>query len=141
MPRALDEPSGREGELLVALGRHGANDRRADLGYHRLFGEPTRGVDGFYFVMQSNSIASYLFMKSNCFKRVGWFYFPVSIFGGIVWLGALLFCLTVFRAVDRHSHSVADTLYGIFPFFVCTFLLVDWIGARSSGKESPNVQV
>ncbi len=45
---------------------------------------------------------------------------------------ALIFCGTVFLAVDRHSHSVSDTLYGVFPFFACTFLLLDWIGSRSS---------
>ena len=41
---------------------------------------------------------------------------------------------TVFKAVDRHSHSVSDTLYGVFPFFVCTFLLFDWIGGKTSEK-------
>src|SRR4051794_17973693 len=30
------------------------------------------------------------------------------------------------------SHSVSDTLYGVFPFFACTFLLVDWIASRAS---------
>ena len=71
-------------------------------------------------------------MKSNWFKRFGWFYIPASGAGGVVCLLAALFCVTVFRAVDRHSHSVSDTFYGVFPFFVCTFLLLDWIGARSS---------
>jgi hypothetical protein len=52
----------------------------------------------------------------------------------VVCLLAVLFCLTVFRAVDRHSHSVSDTFYGVFPFFVCTFLLVDWVGGRTSEK-------
>ena len=28
---------------------------------------------------------------------------------------------------------VSDTLYGIFPFFVCTSLMLDWIGSRTSG--------
>ena len=71
-------------------------------------------------------------MKKNWFKRFGWFYVPVSLPGGLICLLAGLFCLTVFTAVDRHSHSASDTLYGIFPFFVSVFLLVDWIGARSS---------
>jgi hypothetical protein len=71
-------------------------------------------------------------MKATWFKRFGWFYLPVSAPGGIVWFLAGLFCLTVFRAIDRHSHSVSDTLYGIFPFFVCTFLLLDWIGGRTT---------
>jgi hypothetical protein len=73
-------------------------------------------------------------MKTNWFKRFGWFYFPVSVPGALVVLLALLFCLTVFKAIDRHSHSASDTLYGVFPFFVCTFLLVDWIGGRTSEK-------
>jgi hypothetical protein len=52
----------------------------------------------------------------------------------VVCLLAILFCGTVFRAVDRHSHSVSDMLYGIFPFVVCTFLLVDWIAGRTSDR-------
>jgi len=58
----------------------------------------------------------------------------VSVPGVVVWLLAALFCLTVFAAVDRHSHSVSDTLYGVFPFFVSTFLLLDWFGGRTSEK-------
>jgi len=77
-----------------------------------------------------------LLMKTKWFKRLGWFYVPVSFPGAVVWLAALLFCITVFRAVDRHSHSVTDTLYGIFPFFVCTFLLLDWVSARASEKTT-----
>jgi Na+/glutamate symporter len=73
-------------------------------------------------------------MKTKWFKRLGWFYLPVSVPGGLVVLLAVLFCLTVFKAVDRHSHSASDTLYGVFPFFICTFLLVDWIGSRTSEK-------
>jgi hypothetical protein len=73
-------------------------------------------------------------MKAKWFKRFGWFYVPSSIPGTIVVLLAALFCLTVFRAVDRHSHSASDTLYGVFPFFVCTFLLLDWIGGRTNEK-------
>lgn len=71
-------------------------------------------------------------MNKNWFKRCGWFYLPVSPAGTVVWLLALIFCWTVFRAVDRHSHSAADTLYGVFPFFVCTFLLLDWFGNKTT---------
>ncbi|HEV2392336.1 MAG TPA: hypothetical protein VG146_08230 [Verrucomicrobiae bacterium] len=74
-------------------------------------------------------------MKTNWFKRVGWFYLPASIPGKSLCLLSALFCLTVFRAADRHSHSVTDTLYGVIPFFVCTFLLIDWIGARSTTQR------
>ncbi len=74
-------------------------------------------------------------MNKKWFKRFGWFYCPVSAPGLMVCGLAILFCWVVFRAVDRHSHSASDTLYGVFPFFVCTFLLVDWIGQRTSTRE------
>ena len=72
-------------------------------------------------------------MKMKWFKRVGWFCVPASLAGFVICLFAAIFCTTVFLAVDRHSHSVSDTLYGVFPFFVCTFLLLDWLGRRTSG--------
>lgn len=74
-------------------------------------------------------------MKAKWFKRLGWFYVPTSVAGALAWLFGLLFCLTVFVAVDRHSHSASDTLYGVFPFFVCTFLLLDWFGSRTSERS------
>ena len=93
---ALAEPSGGEGELLVALARHGVNLPE---------GRP----------------------EIDCFKRVGWFYLPFLI-SDMVWLVVLFFCLTVFRAVDRHSHSVADTLYGVFPFALSCWLIGSALG-------------
>jgi hypothetical protein len=72
-------------------------------------------------------------MKQAWFKRVGWLHLPISIPGAVVSLVAAGFCINVFLAIDRHSHSLSDTLYGVFPFFACTFLLVDWI-ARSTTR-------
>jgi len=73
-------------------------------------------------------------MKQGWFRRVGWFHVPVSVPGVLVTLLAVMFCINVFVAIDRHSHSVSDTLYGIFPFFACTFLLLEWI-ARSTSRS------
>lgn len=75
-------------------------------------------------------------MKTMWFKRLGWLHVPISVPGALITLAALAFCTQVFRAIDRHSHSATDTLYGIFPYFVCSFLLVDWIARRTSeGQE------
>jgi hypothetical protein len=71
-------------------------------------------------------------MRLNWFKQWGWLYVPASIPGAAICLVTLAFCFSVFLAVDRHSQSMSDTLYGIFPFFTCAFLLWDWIGARTS---------
>ncbi|MGA9452358.1 MAG: hypothetical protein WBW41_13560 [Verrucomicrobiia bacterium] len=74
-------------------------------------------------------------MKIQWFKRLGWFYLPVSLPGLVITLAALAFCAQVFPAVDRKSHSGSDTLYAVFPFFACAFLLFDWIAGRSSRKS------
>jgi hypothetical protein len=75
-------------------------------------------------------------MNADWFRRCGWFCVPVSAAGAVIWLVAAAFCVTVVLAVDRHSHSVSDTFYGVFPFLACTFLLVDWIGRRAGGERT-----
>ena len=74
-------------------------------------------------------------MKTMWFKRWGWFYRPTTTQGLVIVAGALAFCANVFWAVDRKSHSVSDTLYSVYPFFVTTFLLVDWLARRSSDES------
>jgi hypothetical protein len=74
-------------------------------------------------------------MKTQWFKRLGWFYLPVSLPGVVIALAALAFCAQVFLAIDRKSHSVSDTLYGVFPFFASSFLLFDWIAGRTSHQS------
>jgi hypothetical protein len=69
------------------------------------------------------------------FKRVGWFHWPVSIMGGLACLGVAAFCVNVFIAIDQHSHSNTDTLYGVFPFFACSFLLLDWLARNTDGSK------
>lgn len=74
-------------------------------------------------------------MKQYWFKRLGWLYCPVSWQGIVVVLLAAAFCVNVFLAIDRHSHSASDTLYGVFCYFVCAFLLVNWIAANTSQND------
>ncbi|MFZ0827109.1 MAG: hypothetical protein WAO02_06775 [Verrucomicrobiia bacterium] len=79
-------------------------------------------------------------MKIQWFKRRGWFYLPISLPSMVITLGALAFCVQVFLAIDRKSHSVSDTLYGVFPFLASTFLLFDWLAGRTS-QPKPEVRV
>jgi hypothetical protein len=44
---------------------------------------------------------------------------------------ALLLCINVFVVIDRHSHSASDTLYGVFPYFASSFLLLNWLASRT----------
>jgi hypothetical protein len=75
-------------------------------------------------------------MEGRWFSRRGWFYLPVSWQAGLILVLALAFCIQVFLAIDSRSHSVSDTLYGIFPYFVCTGFLVEWIASRTHGQPS-----
>ena len=74
-------------------------------------------------------------MNRPWFKRFGWFYLPTSAPGFVATLAAIAFCIQVFLAVDRRSQSVSDTLYGVFPFFVCSFLLWDWVASKTNARS------
>ena len=74
-------------------------------------------------------------MKRPWFRPWGWIYLPIAWQG---WVGtslALLFCVQVFIAVDRHSHSASDTLYGNFPFVVPALGILGWVASKTSSKE------
>lgn len=58
---------------------------------------------------------------------------PTSAFGWLVTVAALAFMVQVFVAIDAHSHSNTDTLYGVYPFWGVTFLLWDWLARRMTG--------
>lgn len=71
-------------------------------------------------------------MKTPWFKPLGWTYRPVSGPGWFLLLLTLGFCLQVLVAIDRHSHSASDTLYGVFPYFVCAAGLLNWIASKTT---------
>jgi hypothetical protein len=54
------------------------------------------------------------------FKPFGHVFRPASIAGWTLSLIALAFCVHIFVFVDSRSHSVSDTFYGIFPYWVPT---------------------
>ena len=75
-------------------------------------------------------------MNTLWFRAWGWVYRPVSTAGWLFVTLGLVFCVQVFLAVDRHSHSVSDTLFGVFPYFICCFLLLNWLASKTSSKNS-----
>jgi hypothetical protein len=75
-------------------------------------------------------------MNSAWFKPWGWIYRPIAWQGIMLVLLTAVFCVQVFIAVDRHSHSVSDTLYGIFPYVVPSLMLLNWIASKTSPPPS-----
>jgi hypothetical protein len=71
-------------------------------------------------------------MELAWFRPWGWTYRPVSAVGWLALTAVIVFCVQVFAAVDRHSHSVSDTLYAVFPYFACSFLLLNWIAGKTA---------
>jgi hypothetical protein len=49
---------------------------------------------------------------------------------------AMAFCVQAFVAIDRHSHSASDTLYNVFPYLACCFLLLNWVASNTSRERA-----
>lgn len=75
-------------------------------------------------------------MRRPWFTPWGWVYRPVSWPGMVLVAMAAVFCTQVFLAVDRHSHSVSDTLYGLFPYVVSCLTLLNWVASKTSELHS-----
>ncbi len=73
-------------------------------------------------------------MKQAWFKKSGWVYLPVHPAGIIITLAALAACAWFFIAVDRHSHSVSDTLINFFVYATCTAFWWKWIAEKTSDQ-------
>ncbi len=71
-------------------------------------------------------------MNKKWFAAYGWLYRPTSWQGAVLVLVTMIFCMEAFVAVDANSHSASDTLFGVFPFVVPAFLLLNWIAEKAS---------
>ncbi len=74
-------------------------------------------------------------MTRAWFKPWGWIYRPASWQAFVPIVLAVVFCAQVFIAVDRNSHSVSDTLYGVFPYVVPCLVLLNWVASKTSGGK------
>jgi len=74
-------------------------------------------------------------MKKPWFREWGWVYYPISWQGVVLIVLILAFCVQVFLAIDRNSHSVSDTLYGVLPYIVPSILVLLWVASKTSVRE------
>jgi hypothetical protein len=70
------------------------------------------------------------------FRPAGILFVPSSVSGWVVTALAIAFCAQVFWFGDTRSHSVSDTLYGVFPFWVPTLLAFAWLADRTGGRAT-----
>ena len=72
-------------------------------------------------------------MKSKFwFSDKGWFYTPKTWQGYLCLLVLVIFNFPVFLAVDSASHSISDTLYGVFPYLIGSLSVYYFIASRKS---------
>lgn len=62
----------------------------------------------------------------------GWMYRPVTWQRSGLVLLVGLFSVTAFIAVDGHSHTAGDMLYGVFAFAVPSLLLRNCVASKMS---------
>lgn len=70
------------------------------------------------------------------FRAMGPSYRPASWQGVALVLAAVVCCVAVFIVVDRRSHSVSDTLYGVLPYITVVALLLHGVASRTSGGSA-----
>lgn len=70
--------------------------------------------------------------KGAWFIKVRGSYLPCNIWGALTYIPMIAFLITVTATVTKDAHSVSDALYGMFPYFVCTAVVMHWIAANKS---------
>ena len=75
-------------------------------------------------------------MRAYWFVRRGWLHRPASVAGWLITAAATACMIQVFLAIDRHSHSVCDLPYAVYPHWGVTLLGGDWIARRASAGNS-----
>jgi hypothetical protein len=75
-------------------------------------------------------------MIRRWFETWGGVYRPVAWQEYAVALLGLATSLQAFMVVDARSHSISDTLYGIFPFIILSWALVFRVASKTFTQES-----
>jgi hypothetical protein len=69
------------------------------------------------------------------FRRRGWIYLPKRPAGWLVTVLVIALVAWIFRIVDRHSHSVSDTLIRVVPWVLLLLGSLGLIAAKTSDPE------
>ena len=75
-------------------------------------------------------------MSRRWFRPWGWIHVPSAWQGAVLTLLGIAFSVHIFVVVDSHSHSVSDTLYGIFPYLVPAWILVYWVASKTASADA-----
>jgi hypothetical protein len=71
-------------------------------------------------------------MKTEWFKKRGWFYLPSSVIGAVIFLFFAGNAAIFFKVTDHYAHSVSDSLISFFPFAAAFWVFYEWIAKNTS---------
>jgi hypothetical protein len=74
-------------------------------------------------------------MHTSWFDPFGWLHGSASLAARLITLAALAYIVQVCAEIDLRSHSVAETLYAVYPHWGVTFQGWDWIAQRSASTR------
>lgn len=74
----------------------------------------------FVYCLTRHPLKKYIHMKLNWFTRKGLFYTPASLIGWLILAAAVAYAVYTFIDIDKHAHSVSDTLIN----FVFNLLII-----------------
>lgn len=70
--------------------------------------------------------------KKPWFKQIRGSYIPVSWQGGVSYVPMVAFMVTVLIFSVQNAESIAGGLYYMFPYFVCTAVVMHWFAKLKS---------
>jgi hypothetical protein len=70
-------------------------------------------------------------MNNAWFKKTKWAYMPMSPFGYLVSILAIIFLIPIAAAIFRNGHSISDDMYQFFVYASCTVFWWKWIAEKS----------
>lgn len=66
------------------------------------------------------------------FKKLRGSYIPSSWQGWLTYIPYVTFLVITFMAVNRQEHSASDVFFGIFPYWICAAIVMQWLAGRKS---------
>jgi hypothetical protein len=70
------------------------------------------------------------------FKRFGWIYVPVSIWGWIITIIYVAVSVYTLVIIGQNYSSIKNSLIRFFPYFICFSVIFFWI-AENTSKDKP----
>lgn len=74
------------------------------------------------------------------FKKLGWIYVPVSVYGWIVTILYLAVSIYTLISIGQNYNSLKNSLIRFFPYFISFSVVFFWIAGNNSKNDCEKKQ-